>query len=430
MIAVCLSPLYLLLCAYVFYRLQTWLERCLPYLARKRIRIPICVFYLCVAFSILAAFLLEPSPAKRLLKQFSNTWLGVLLYALLVIAAADLIRLALKRLFFREESRRKLSGKSCRRLPAKPRWIERLFSRGGHMAIGAVCILCVCGCSLVGIVSADHIRVTEYGLYVDKEAPGMEELKIVLVADLHLGYSIGIRHMEQMVSLINEEDADIVVMAGDIFDNEYEALEDPEALAAILGDIRSRYGVYACYGNHDIREKVLAGFTFSDEQEKASDPRMDEFLEEAGIRLLREEGVLIEDAFYLYGRPDYGRPGRGIRVRKTPEEIVREMDLSKPVIVMDHQPRELAELAEAGVDIDLCGHTHDGQTFPGNLTARLFWENPCGYLQKGGMHNIVTSGVGVFGPDMRLGTRSEICAITVRFGQGPGGGIGGPTAWH
>ena len=96
MIAVCLSPLYLLLCAYVFYRLQTWLERCLPYLARKRIRIPIGIFYLCVAFSILAAFLLEPSPAKRLLKQLSNTWLGVLLYALLVIAAADLIRLALK----------------------------------------------------------------------------------------------------------------------------------------------------------------------------------------------------------------------------------------------------------------------------------------------------------------------------------------------
>ena len=405
MIAVYLSPVYLLLCAYVFYRLQTWLERCLPWLARKRIRIPIGIVYLCVAFSILAAFLLEPSPAKRLLKQFSNTWLGALLYALLVIVMADLIRLVLKR----------LQGRAQGNSRWKLRWTERLFSRGGHMAIGAVCILCVCGCSLAGIVSADHIRVTEYELYVDKEAPGMEELKIVLVADLHLGYSIGIRHMEQMVSLINEEDADIVVMAGDIFDNEYEALEDPETLAAILGGIRSRYGVYACYGNHDIREKVLAGFTFSGEQEKASDPRMDEFLEKAGIRLLREEGVLIQDAFYLYGRPDYGRPGRGIRVRKTPEQVVAGMDPSKPIIVMDHQPRELAELAEAGVDIDLCGHTHDGQTFPGNLTARFFWENICGYLRKGDMHNIVTSGVGVFGPDMRLGTRSEICAVTVRF---------------
>ena len=129
-------------------------------------------------------------------------------------------------------------------------------------------------------------------------------------------------------------------------------------------------------------------------------------------RLFREEGVLIDDAFYLYGRP-----GRGIRVRKTPEQLTEGMDLSRPVIVIDHQPRELQELADAGVDLDLCGHTHDGQTFPGNLTARLFWENICGYLQKGNMHNIVTSGVGVFGPDMRLGTRSEICVITVRFSE-------------
>ncbi|MCI9337640.1 MAG: metallophosphoesterase [Lachnospiraceae bacterium] len=395
MIAVYLSPLYLLLCAYVFYRLQTWLERCLPYLGKKRIRIPVAAAYTLVAFSILAAFLLEPTPAKRLLKQFSNTWLGVLLYALLVIGLADLLRLVLKRLSFR--------GKG------------RLFSRGGHMAAGAVCILCVCGLSAAGIVSADQIRVTDYELYVDKEAAGFRELKIVLVADLHLGYSIGVRHMEQMVRLINEQEPDLVVMAGDIFDNEYEALEDSEALARVLGGIQSQYGVYACYGNHDIREKVLAGFTFSGSGEKASDPRMDAFLEEAGIRLLREEGVLIRDAFYLYGRPDYGRPGRGIRERRSPGEITAGMDLSKPVIVIDHQPRELQELADAGVDIDLCGHTHDGQTFPGNLTARLFWENICGYLQKDSMHNIVTSGVGVFGPDMRLGTRSEICVITVGF---------------
>ena len=257
--------------------------------------------------------------------------------------------------------------------------------------------------------------MTDYEVSVDKEAPGLDELKIVLVADLHLGYSIGIRHMEQMAGLINEEDADLVVMAGDIFDNEYEALENPEILAEILGGIQSRYGVYACYGNHDVKEKVLAGFTFGGKGEKASDPRMDAFLEKAGIRLLREEGVLIEDAFYLYGRPDYGRPGRGIRVRKTPAQLTEGMDLSRPVIVIDHQPRELQELADAGVDLDLCGHTHDGQTFPGNLTARLFWENTCGYLEKDGMHNIVTSGVGVFGPDMRLGTRSEICVITVRF---------------
>ena len=146
-----------------------------------------------------------------------------------------------------------------------------------------------------------------------------------------------------------------------------------------------------------------------------SDPRIDEFLEKAGICLLRDEGVLIDDAFYLYGRPDYERPGRGITTRKSPEEITSDLDKDLPVLVIDHEPRELQELADAGVDVDLCGHTHDGQMFPGNLTIHLFWENPCGYLQKGSMHNIVTSGIGVFGPNMRVGTKSEICDVLINF---------------
>ncbi len=89
---------------------------------------------------------------------------------------------------------------------------------------------------------------------------------------------------------------------------------------------------------------------------------------------MRDEGTLIDDSFYVYGRPDRERPGRGISVRKTPEEITADMDRSKPILVIDHQPKELQELADAGVDLDLCGHTHDGQMFPGNLTIGLMWE--------------------------------------------------------
>lgn len=146
-----------------------------------------------------------------------------------------------------------------------------------------------------------------------------------------------------------------------------------------------------------------------------SDPRMDTFLEKAGITLLSDESVLINNAFYLYGRPDYERPGRGISNRKKPEEITENLNQNKPIIVIDHEPRELSELADAGIDLDLCGHTHDGQIFPANIITNLVWENACGYLQKGSMHNIVTSGVGIFGPNMRVGTRSEICMINVHF---------------
>lgn len=83
--------------------------------------------------------------------------------------------------------------------------------------------------------------------------------------------------------------------------------------------------------------------------------------------------------------------------------------------MIDHQPRELDELAAAVVDADLCGHTHDGQLFPLNLTSKMLWKNSCGYLQVGNMHNIVTSGVGLFGPNMRVATKAEICSITLHF---------------
>ena len=214
---------------------------------------------------------------------------------------------------------------------------------------------------------------------------------------------------------INAQDPDLVVIAGDIFDNNFDALEDPRRLAEILQGIQSTYGVYACYGNHDVDEPILAGFTFPSDKKKESDPRMDAFLETAGITLLQDEGILIQDSVYLFGRADKERPGRGIQERMTPEQITKSMDPTKPIIVIDHEPRELDELAAAGVDLDLAGHTHDGQMFPANILMKFLWENPCGYLKKDQMHSIVTSGVGLFGPNMRVGTRAEICKIHVSF---------------
>ena len=147
---------------------------------------------------------------------------------------------------------------------------------------------------------------------------------------------------------------------------------------------------------------------------------MDEFLKDANITSPARRGRAASTAkFYLYGRPDAHRPGRGIETRKTPDEITaRYWTRISPFIVLDHQPQaSCRSWRTAGVDIDLCGHTHDGQMFPGNLTIKLMWENACGYLQKGKMHNIVTSGVGLFGPNMRVGTKAEICPITIHFAK-------------
>lgn len=395
MIAVCLSPIYIIVCLYILRGILKWMNSCHHFFKKKWVRLVITLVYAFVALSLLTSFFLPVSGLQRILKLISNYWLGTLMYILLTMATADVIHFILKRVSF----------------PYK----EKLFSRAGAVAAGTICLCIIAAFSISGIYEARDIRTTEYKVSVDKDAGNMGSMNVVLIADLHLGYSIGNWHMERMVEKINNMNPDLVVIAGDIFDNEYEALDNPEQIAETLAGIKSRYGVYACYGNHDIQEKILAGFTFSQKEKKVSSPEMDAFMKKADICLLRDEGVLIDDSVYLYGRPDYERPGRGVDKRLNPGEITADMDRTKPIIVIDHEPRELAELDKAGVNLDLCGHTHDGQMFPGNLTIHFFWENPCGYLKKGDMHNIVTSGIGVFGPNMRVGTKSEICNIEVEF---------------
>ena len=146
-----------------------------------------------------------------------------------------------------------------------------------------------------------------------------------------------------------------------------------------------------------------------------SDPRMDQFLIDANIRLLKDETVLIDDAFYLIGRLDASCRQKSGIIRKTATELLQSLDASHPVLVIDHQPSELSELAAAGADLVLSGHTHDGQLFPGNITTRIGWKNSCGKLVLGNMTSIVTSGVGVWGPAMRIGTDSEVVEVDVAF---------------
>lgn len=390
MLAVYLSPIYIIANSYLLIRLHRWLGTCNPLFRKTGICVAISLAYVFLVASLLIAFFLPIGPARRIMKLISNYWLGILLYLILAVLMADAICFLLFLI-----TKRRLKCRTA--------------------AAGGICAVVVLVLSAWGAYNARIIQVTPYEITVNKDGGRLENLNVVLAADLHLGYNIGTAHMMQMVDKINEQNADIVVFAGDIFDNEYEALDDPEELIAVLQKIQSKHGVYACYGNHDVEEKILAGFTFGGNKKKESSIQMDEFLERAGIHLLQDEAVLIDDSFYLYGRPDAQRPGRGINMRKTAAELMGELDTEKPVIVIDHEPKELQELADAGVDIDLCGHTHDGQMFPANLITALMWENSYGYLKKDHMHTIVTSGVGLFGPNMRVGTIAEICPITVHF---------------
>ena len=97
-------------------------------------------------------------------------------------------------------------------------------------------------------------------------------------------------------------------------------------------------------------------------------------------------------------------------------ELTAGLDPDLPVILMDHQPSALREIAEAGVDLSLSGHTHRGQMAPNHWITRRIFELDWGYKRIGGLHAFVSSGFGTWGPPIRIGSRNEILSITVRFG--------------
>ena len=397
MLAIFLAPIYILLNIYVLRWGYLWIGNCHHLFQSRIFRIILTVIYTLIALTPLTGFLIrKPAFLHRILKITSNYFLGIFMYILMVLFSIDVVRLILK-------------------YAVHASWIQ---SRIVFAAVGACCICIVIIISFSGIYHAKHIKVTPYKITVDKSAPDMDSLKIVLLADTHFGYNSGAVHAQEIVDKINEQQPDLVCIAGDIFDNEYNAVREPEKISEILRTIRSKYGVYACWGNHDLNEPILAGFTFKHKKEDSKqlkDPRMKLFLQNSNIQLLEDEAVLIDNSFYVVGRKDASLIEKIEEKRKTPAQLTQKLDKDKTIIVIDHQPKELQDIADAGVDLDLCGHTHDGQTFPGNFTVKFLWENPCGYLQKGSMHNIVTSGSGVWGPAMRVGTDSEICTINLTF---------------
>lgn len=399
MLAFLLAPLYFLINWYVLRLAMRWMGACHKYFQSKWFCRGFVGAYLFMALTPLTSFIVHKGVLHRLLKLLNNYWLGIFLYTLLVLLGAGLTRILLKR---------------TKRISQ-----DFLEYRKTFAAAGGICVFLITLLSIYGIFHARYIHTAKYEVEIQKECRGREDLRIIVAGDLHLGYSVGEEQMRRMVEAINACDGDLVCLTGDIFDNEYNAISHPERIASVLREIKSTYGVYACWGNHDLNEKLLAGFSFPSGEVRKEDPRMKEFLEAADITLLSDEVLLVDDAFCLAGRKDPSMVKKMRESRESPEELLGDLNKDIPVIVMDHQPSQLEELAEAGADLDLSGHTHDGQMFPGNLTVRLGWKNPCGLLQVGDMTSIVTSGVGVWGPAMRVGTESEIVEILVHFTENP-----------
>ncbi len=380
---------------FIWSRSVHWFHKLHSFLHRRWFTILFTAVYVIFAASPALCMLFKGGEAEAAARHITNIWIGFFIYALFFMVLSFLVTLIVKRV--------KKMGKES------PGWRTFIVIRG--IAVAA----CIFGISAYGMFHAGEIKTAEYSVSIDKPCAAGDELTVVLAADMHMGYSVGEKQIEKMVEAINRQNPDLVCLAGDIFDNNYAAVQNPDRMIHLYRSIKSKYGVYACYGNHDVAEKLIGGFTLPSDESPVNEKEMYEFLDRAGVRLLEDESLLIEDAFYLIGRRDYSKPGTKMGGRASIESLTEGMDENKPILLMDHQPKELQADADAGVDAVFSGHTHDGQIFPGNLLLPLFWENACGYLEKEDLHSIVTSGVGVWGPAMRVGTDSEVAVIHISF---------------
>lgn len=396
MLALILSPFYV---AIIYWVCRRWYKFVSALnIKNKRLDFWLKHFswsmFLLTIFIGLAFILPEDNFLRRPLFKIGAYWLGISLYLILYVSVIDLLRWIYSKVF-------------------KDKYNE-FYAR----TICTLLIIVLTGAtSIYGIINAKIVRTTEYDITINKDGGNFKEMTIAMFGDPQFGYNIGEYHLKQAVDIINKNDVDIVCVVGDIFDNQYSAIKNPDKLIDLFNQIKSKYGMYAVLGNHDVEEPILCGFTFNDEtlENKLASKEMLDFIRKSGMVLLYDENVIINDSVNLYGRADQERPNLGNITRKESGELFKEVDVSKPIMVLDHEPREYDELEKAGVDLMMAGHTHDGQLWPTKIATDIIWENPYGLWVKNAFHAITTSGLGLFGPNMRVGTIAEVCIIHVKF---------------
>lgn len=264
-----------------------------------------------------------------------------------------------------------------------------------EVGLRALALLIFTGLFVYGFYNAYAPVVRELSIRIDKPVSG--ELRIALASDLHLGRLFGSAAIDRLQRLVSAYKADILLMPGDIMDDNTEAFAAynmADNLTKLCASLP--YGVYATLGNHDLygHEKPIS-----------------EALRDAGINLLNDEVLRIDyrgSPIWLIGRFDNHK-----RERVATAHLLAQVDTSQPVILLDHRPSDIAEHSQLPIDLQVSGHTHNGQIFPANFIVSAINRLGYGYEAINQGHFVVSSGYGFWGIPFRLGSRSEIWLITV-----------------
>ena len=245
-------------------------------------------------------------------------------------------------------------------------------------------------------------------------------VKIVAISDVHLGFATRKKHLQRYVEKINSLSPDIILIAGDLIDNSIKPVEQ-QRMQEELGMLRAPGGIYMVPGNHEYISRIAD---------------VEAFLKKTPVVLLRDNVVL-----HPYGVAIAGRDDRSNRKRLSTEELLRKInetasadkdcdnvataeaasetsgrngkEYACPVILLDHQPYEIALKDSLGVDVQFSGHTHRGQVWPMSILVNRMYEQSHGYRKWNNSHVIVSSGLSLWGPPFRIGTNSDIWVMNI-----------------
>ena len=271
-------------------------------------------------------------------------------------------------------------GRLCRLLPAKA------FHENGMTTLGIVAVLSV-------VFICGHIRYrnkVRVPLTLTTTKPLTKTYKMVMVSDLHLGYHNRRSELARWIDLINAENPDMVLVAGDIIDISTRPLIE-ENMAEEFHRLKAP--VYACLGNHEYY---------------SHHPKARKFYEDAGIRLLVDSTAVVDSLITIVGRDDRTNPSR-----HELRELMSTVDNDTYTIVLDHQPYHLDQTEQCGVDFQFSGHTHRGQVWPISWITDAVYECSWGPWQRGDTRFYVSSGLGIWGGKFRIGTQSEYIVATL-----------------
>ncbi|HEX4032185.1 MAG TPA: metallophosphoesterase [Terracidiphilus sp.] len=261
-------------------------------------------------------------------------------------------------------------------------------------AIGAGFFLAALATSLYGLVNARMIRVRRIAVRLPNLPESWRGRRAVLMSDLHLGNVNRARFVRRMVALAAGFEPDIVFLPGDVFDGTY---ADFDRLVAPFKDLKPPFGVYFATGNHEEFHDTALYLAA---------------IARTGIQVLANQRVTV-DGLHILGI-SYHEAAHPQRVRATLESL--SPGANQASILLNHAPMRLPIVEEAGIGLQLSGHTHGGQIVPFNwLTRRIFGKFTHGLHRFGALQVYTSTGAGTWGPPMRVGTTPEIVVLTFEF---------------